>query len=408
MESWRRVGNVIYDGLMNRPFDEGTRSIHGMRCNACTRDFTWARRRPFSAVLFFSCWQQAHAVITAKTPLSKFEGDAVYILVGKVEKFFPDKPAMLVVVTEDIKGKAPFRNLPINCKVADPKIAKDNLIEPLLKRLGPDLEIIFFLEPRGNKSYITFAFTNGTWFHVQGTKVDKDQVVFSLKSAEPYFRKSFKGTTEELRKLLKDHAAGKAKLPDLDEKAEPGLGPEYAPKQKSEGPRLFDIWRALNQPVMIGGQGSLFAVIPTIGLGAPLAILALLFPTVFGGVFVLFRQWMAFITLISINSTLVLLQWGLDQSLRGSWWGTPAALWFLMTMCAFACTLWAWRRQLDALAAGDPEAPQRTELAVLGFMTLCCTGATVVMAVMTKTISWVDVGWTMTVVIDGIGVACRD
>src|SRR6185369_17286727 len=39
--------------------------------------------------------------------------------------------------------------------------------------------------------------------------------------------------------------------------------------------------------------GLLFGVIPTLGVGAPLAILALLFPTVFGGVFVLFRQWLA-------------------------------------------------------------------------------------------------------------------
>ena len=77
-------------------------------------------------------------------------------------------------------------------------------------------------------------------------------------------------------------------------------------------------------------QGPLFGVIPTIGIGAPLAILALLFPTVFGGVFVLFRQWMAFITLISLNSTLLILQWYLTEYhpdlLRGTWWGDGAAV----------------------------------------------------------------------------------
>ena len=36
-----------------------------------------------------------------------------------------------------------------------------------------------------------FAFTNGTWFQLLGTQVDKDQVVFVLTSAEPYFRKTF-------------------------------------------------------------------------------------------------------------------------------------------------------------------------------------------------------------------------
>ena len=135
----------------------------------------------------------AHAVITAKTPLSKFEGDAVYILVGKVDKHYPEKPAMLVTVIDDIKGKAPFRTLPINCKVADEKTFKDNQIEPLLKRFGPDVEIIFFMEPRG-KSLLTFAFCDGTWFQLQGKQTGAKEVVFGLKSAEPYFRKSFKGT----------------------------------------------------------------------------------------------------------------------------------------------------------------------------------------------------------------------
>ena len=90
---------------------------------------------------------RAHAVIKADTPLKAIEGSAVYILIGKVEKYFPEKPAMLVVATEEIKGKAPFSQLPINCKVEDLKSAKENQIEPLLKRFGPDMEIIFFLAP---------------------------------------------------------------------------------------------------------------------------------------------------------------------------------------------------------------------------------------------------------------------
>ena len=108
------------------------------------------------------------AVITAKTPLTAIAGSTSYILVGKVEKYFADKPAMLVVVTEDIKGKAPFRQLPINCKVTNEKQFKENKIEPLLKHFGPDQEIIFFLAPRDG-GFITFGFTNGTWFQFERT-----------------------------------------------------------------------------------------------------------------------------------------------------------------------------------------------------------------------------------------------
>ncbi len=187
--------------------------------------------------ILFVASHQLHAVITAATPLKKFEGDAVYIVVGKVDKYYPEKPAMMINVIENIKGKAPFRQMPINLKVDDPKAFKENQIEPLLKRFGPDMEIIFFLTPHGKKSYITFAFANGTWFQAPGTKVDKEQVFFQLKSAEPYFRKAFKGTTQELRTLLKENAAGKAKLPELDDKEKPGFGPEYAPKKGAANPR---------------------------------------------------------------------------------------------------------------------------------------------------------------------------
>jgi outer membrane protein assembly factor BamB len=349
---------------------------------------------------------KAHAVITAAAPLAKFEGDSVYIVVGKVDKHFPDKPAMLITITEDIKGKAPFRTLPINCKVADEADFKKNLIDPLLKRFGPDQEIIFFLDPIGSgKTYKTFAFTNGTWFQLHGTQVGKEQAVFSLKSAEPYFRKSFKGTTAELHKLLKEHAAGKAKFPPLDDKEPAGFGPEY--EAKKTGARgnpqesLRSSWGLgfLMAPSP-GGGGPLFGVIPTLGVGAPLAILALLFPTVFGGVFVLFRQWLAFITVISLNSTLVLLSaWLGMTSYRNEWWTTDAILWIVMTGITFACLLWAWRRHLNALAAGDAEAPRKTEMLILLLMSATCTVTMIVLWFMTPKISWAAADWTLTVVL---------
>src|SRR5947209_7549690 len=109
--------------------------------------------------LLVSC-NYAHAVITAKTPLSATEGSARYIFVGKVDKYLPDRPAMMVSVVEDIKGRAPFRELPINLKVEDPKTFKANQIELLLKRLGPDMEIIFFVAAPRADNHITFAFAN--------------------------------------------------------------------------------------------------------------------------------------------------------------------------------------------------------------------------------------------------------
>src|SRR5262249_7015152 len=117
----------------------------------------------------------------------------------------------------------------------------------------------------------------------------------------------------------------------------------------------------------LSSSGGLFAVIPTVVVGAPLVILAALFPAIFGGVFTLFRQWLAFITVISANSTILLLVLWLGPPLRGSWWGSEAGVWFVMTMITLVGLLWAWRRQIRNvfLPTGIPEAPRRTENCVL-------------------------------------------
>src|SRR5688500_14407866 len=92
------------------------------------------------------------------------------------------------------------------------------------------------------------------------------------------------------------------------------------------------------------GDGPLFAVIPTLGVGGPLAILALLFPSLFGGVLVLFRQWGAFFTVVSINSLIYCLYLWFASSLMESWWGTQTALWLVVTFVTLVGALWAWRR----------------------------------------------------------------
>src|SRR5207248_6711588 len=107
------------------------------------------------------------------------------------------------------------------------------------------------------------------------------------------------------------------------------------------------------------GSGPLFAVIPTLGIGAPLAILALLFPSLFGGVLVLFRQWAAYFTVISVNSLLYCLHLWFAGDFLGAWWTPPGVLWFVMTVVTLLGAAWAWRRHFR-MATGEqviPEAP---------------------------------------------------
>jgi len=319
--------------------------------------------------LFFYLAHQTFAVIKVTTPLKVFLEDSNFILLTKVEQFYPEKPALILNVQEDLKGKTAYRRLPVVIKI-DKAAENENYVPAIMKRLAVGKEIILFIKERGKKSTV-FGFTNGAWLQMAGERIDADRVVWSLISGEPVLRQTFKGTTAEMRQLLIECLAGKKKPPEANEKEKPGFGPE----EKTSRRPLFS-------PLLGGQGGMLFGVIPTLGIGGPLAILAILFPTVFGGVLVLFRQWMAFFTVLSINSTIYLLYLWLGIYLRGSWWGSEAGLWFVMTLVTLLGTVWAWSRQVYnlSLGSGAVETPRKTEAMVLWTMTALCGGFAIFLA----------------------------
>ncbi len=275
----------------------------------------------------------ARALITALTPLSNVLAESTFIVSAKVESVDAEKGTMVVVVEDDLKGKSPIRRLPIVLK-GDAEAKKKNHIPQLLKRVAPKLPVVLFMLKQ-DKKYTTFVYTNGTWFQLAGVEAD-GAVRWTLTHGEPYLRKTFKGTTAELKQTVVDGLAGKKDPPKPDTKEKPGFGPEVELEKKS-GRR--------------GGETTLFAVIPTVLVGGPLAILAMLFPAVFGGLALVMRRWMAALTVLSLNSTLYFLQLWCVRWLVGSWWGTPQALWLTMSVVTLLGILWAWRRHVDFVAA---------------------------------------------------------
>jgi outer membrane protein assembly factor BamB len=302
-----------------------------------------------------------NAVIMRLTPLRDALAENEFISMARVEKLAPDKPAAVLIVTEELKGKFPFRRLPVNL-TGDKEAAKERHTPQLLKRLAAELPLVLFANQRG-KRVTVFGYTNGTWFQMIGQKGDSpDTLVLAFTHGEPFLRRTFTGTTAEMRQVIIDGLSGKKQPPEPNPKEPPGFGPE----------------------VKAGAQGSiipssahrLFAVIPTALVGGPLAILALLFPTLFGGVLLLFRRWLAFFTVFSLVSTAYLVQWWFADRLVDSWWGTEAALWGTMTLLTLAGLLWAWRRHAQ-IVAGEvvlADAPARTEHLVLWVLSLTCLG----------------------------------
>jgi outer membrane protein assembly factor BamB len=334
------------------------------------------RRRIWAAgfLLALGLWLlavPAHAVIMVLTPLSDILKGQQYICVAKVEMLDPERPLIKLTVTEDLKGKLPFRRLSVLLK-GDAEAKKHGQVKQMLKRLAPDLPLVLFADQRG-KQLTVYAYTNGTWFQMTGqaVAVKADAVVLGFTHCEPYLRRTFKGTTAELRQVIEDGLSGKKAPPRPNAKEPPGLGPEVKAEKESslKAARFSDLCFGTSE---FSPPPPAIAVIPTIGVGAPLAVLALLFPSLFGGAALLLRRWGAFFAVFSINSLICLFYMLLGAQLL-SWtggWATPKILWWLMTFVALLGLAWAWRRHLTFQRESGPEAPPRTELLVLGILSL--------------------------------------
>src|SRR5207244_9263603 len=246
---------------------------------------------------------QAQAFITALYPLKDVLAGGQFIFMAKVEKIDPDKPALVLQMTEKLKGKPGFDRLPINL-TGDSEGQKAKHTPQLLKRLASGMPVVVFVNQRG-KRYEAFVFTNGTWFQAigHGDKDDSAKIRWAFTHCEPYLRRTFKGTTAELRQTVIDGLTGKKAPPEPDPKEPPGLGPELKNEDRGskiegrnsrienrrsrigdrESRRLaifhprFSIFNPQSSILDPRSSTLTWAVIPTFVIMGPLALLAALF-----------------------------------------------------------------------------------------------------------------------------------
>lgn len=81
------------------------------------------------------------------------------------------------------------------------------------------------------------------------------------------------------------------------------------------------------------------AIMPWVAVGGPMALLALLFPSLCGGLMLFTRRWRPVLLVLSINSTMYLAHFWLHRHLFDSWWESQFELWFVMTAISFTAFL---------------------------------------------------------------------
>lgn len=298
----------------------------------------------------------AFAVIKKLTPLKEVIGDAETILVAEVGKVDADKPSVSFQWKENLKGKAGWETILVNLK-GDAFAKKDNHTKAMLDRLTPGRNLILFLTPV-EKTTVAFGFLDGTWFQMRGTPAGEGKTAWAFLHCEPFFTRTYKGKTDELKAVVEKAITGKAAPPEPNEKAEPGFGP--LPEKKSG---------FIRSPM-------LFGVIPSAVLMAPLAIVAALFPGVFARLAMTIKRWRAFLAFASVNTTIAAIYYYCRGWLPDHWLASPRSFLVLVTLNAAIGTVWAGQRHrrgaLDPASTAAPSAHQLLGLggAIVGFFVL--------------------------------------
>jgi outer membrane protein assembly factor BamB len=330
------------------------------------------RAAAVSLLLLLLATLPAPALILKLTPLKEvIEGEEM-IFVATVDRVEPERPGVVFKFDEKLKGEVPFEKLAVNL-TGDAEAKKGDHTKVMLDRLEAGRKLVLFVSKQDGK-YSAFGFLEGTWFQMQGTP-DGKAVRWAFLHCEPYLRRTFKGTTAELQKVVADALAKKAAPPGPNEKEPPGYGPPVEKKPEGcddtasrERERPESVAPVAHAP----GSPALFAVIPSFVLVGPLAVIAALFPGVAARMAVGMKRWRAFLVVASVNSTLAIVFFFVQKSLPDWWAFSDRGLLTILLASTTIGLCWAGRRY-RRLAGADPAVtgtPTRSELTTLVGLTL--------------------------------------
>jgi hypothetical protein len=187
----------------------------------------------------------AEAVITVPLPMKHILKGTQFIFTAKVETFDKEKGQIVFMVDEDLKGKVPFKrmSLPLGPDTRDGTLIRENNRPSFLaKRLAAGMPVVFFGDNGRSPAFdkvrkegmTLFLYTNGTWAQIAGNSkaAEETSILLRFHHYEPSLRRTFKGSTADMRQVIIDGLAGKKEPPAYDPQEPAGLGPEVKPQEE--------------------------------------------------------------------------------------------------------------------------------------------------------------------------------
>ena len=149
---------------------------------------------------------QAQAFIARHYTLQEVLAESSNILFGTVASVNPKRMTAKVEVKENLKGESKFEEIKINLSTG-----QGNFPDKMMKKFKVGKPIIVFYKMEGQR-IPSLGHVDGTWFQTFAQdRSDKSRVWWNFTHIEIYMHRTYKGSTPDFQKLVRDTLAGRAK-----------------------------------------------------------------------------------------------------------------------------------------------------------------------------------------------------
>ena len=149
---------------------------------------------------------QTQAFIARHYTLQEVLAESSNVLFGTVTSVNPKRMTAKVKVEENLKGESKFEEIKINLSTG-----QGNFPEKMMEKFKVGRPIIIFYKMEGRR-IPSLGHVDGTWFQTFAQdRSDKSRVWWNFTHIEIYMHRTYKGSTPNFQKLVRDTLAGRAK-----------------------------------------------------------------------------------------------------------------------------------------------------------------------------------------------------